>query len=325
MSDEKINEETYSLIYSSLKHPIRRKILRMLADQELTYSEILEAVAIDSGHLGYHLDNLGDLVAHLPDGKYELSSFGKAAVTLMSGVEEPNRNTKSKRARTLKLLSVGLAAILLVMSLYAVTFTNSTQSIFTGQLTYGISPLEPGQNALFKINVTNSPLLAIDEYTYVIQTNGLFNVSFYTHNSYDPNIHIVDEKYGNSLEIMTKYKISLDIVGNQTVFPMSFQLFDNTGKTLSIVQNKTSENNVLNVDLGEVKQLGGYKVEESYTGSEPLSYISNITVLREQTLKPLFYYGLAGLVASIFYLVIMLTVWFKNNNANGTLKNVKTK
>jgi predicted transcriptional regulator len=87
MSDEKIDEETYSVIYSSLKHPIRRKILRMLNGQELTYSEMLETLAIDSGHLGYHLDNLGDLITHLPDGKYGLSTFGKAAVALMSGVE----------------------------------------------------------------------------------------------------------------------------------------------------------------------------------------------------------------------------------------------
>jgi DNA-binding transcriptional ArsR family regulator len=57
MSDEKIDEETYSLIYSSLKHPIRRKILRMLEEQELTFSEILEALKIDSGHLSYHLEN----------------------------------------------------------------------------------------------------------------------------------------------------------------------------------------------------------------------------------------------------------------------------
>jgi hypothetical protein len=321
MSDEKINEETYSLIYSSLKHPIRRKILRMLAAQELTYSEILEALAIDSGHLGYHLDNLGDLVTHLPDGKYGLSSFGKAAVTLMSGVEEPTKNTKSKRARTLKLLSIGLAAILLIMSLYAVTFTTSTQSIFNGQLTYGISPLEHGENVRFTINVTNSPILIIDEYTYVIQANGLFNVSIYTHNSFDPNIHVVDEKYGNSLDVITKYKISLDIVGNQTVFPMSFQIFDKTGKALSPIQNKTSENNVMKVVLGEINQLGAYRVEESYTGSEPLKYISHITVLREQTQKPMFYYGLVGLVVSILFLIITLAVWSKTTKTKSNLKN----
>jgi len=42
MVEDNMEEETYSLIFTSLKHPIRRRILRMLADKPLTYSEILE-------------------------------------------------------------------------------------------------------------------------------------------------------------------------------------------------------------------------------------------------------------------------------------------
>ena len=72
MAGEKPEEETYSLIYTSLRHPIRRKILRMLNNKPLTFSEILEAADIDSGHLNYHLENLGDLITHSQDGKYEL-------------------------------------------------------------------------------------------------------------------------------------------------------------------------------------------------------------------------------------------------------------
>jgi DNA-binding transcriptional ArsR family regulator len=309
MSDEKIDEETYSVIYSSLKHPIRRKILRMLDSHDCTYSEMLEALAIDSGHLGYHLENLGDLITHLPSGKYGLSTFGKAAVTLMSGVEEPNRVSKPKRARTLKLLSIGLAALLLIMSVYAVTFTNSTQSSFNGQLPYSNSPLMYGKIAGFTLNITNSPILTIHDNTYVIQTNGLFNVTTYTYNYDNPNVHIVDEKYGNTLDVMTKYKISVGIIGNQTVFPISLQIYDKTGKALSPAQNKTSENNIIQVDLGEFSQLGTYKIEEAYKGSEPLGYIQSISIVREQTQKPMFYYGLLGIIVSILYLIITLTLW----------------
>jgi DNA-binding transcriptional ArsR family regulator len=60
VADKRGDEETYSLIFSSLKHPIRRKIVRMLENGEMTFSEILEILAIDSGHLSYHLENLGD-------------------------------------------------------------------------------------------------------------------------------------------------------------------------------------------------------------------------------------------------------------------------
>jgi hypothetical protein len=48
-------DETYSVIYSALKHPIRRRILRMLNDNELTYTQMLKTLDIDTGHLNYYL------------------------------------------------------------------------------------------------------------------------------------------------------------------------------------------------------------------------------------------------------------------------------
>ena len=81
-------EETYSIMFSSLKHPARRKILRMLSDRSMTFSQMLEDLAIPSSHLTYHLENLGELVVKGDDGKYKLSSFGKASVTMMKGAEE---------------------------------------------------------------------------------------------------------------------------------------------------------------------------------------------------------------------------------------------
>jgi Bacterial regulatory protein, arsR family len=81
-------EETYSIMFSSLKHPARRKILRMLSERSLTFSQMLEELTIPSSHLTYHLENLGDLVIKEENGKYKLSSFGKASVSMMKGAEE---------------------------------------------------------------------------------------------------------------------------------------------------------------------------------------------------------------------------------------------
>jgi len=81
-------EETYSIIFTSLRHPARRKILRMLAEKPKTFSRILEELGISSSHLTYHLENLGELVTKMDDGKYKLSTFGNAAVLTMKGVEE---------------------------------------------------------------------------------------------------------------------------------------------------------------------------------------------------------------------------------------------
>jgi DNA-binding transcriptional ArsR family regulator len=89
-------EETYSTMFTSLKHPARRKILRILSIKPKTFSEILEELTISSSHLTYHLEHLGELVAKTENGTYILSTFGEAAVTAMREVEEvPNLESRS--------------------------------------------------------------------------------------------------------------------------------------------------------------------------------------------------------------------------------------
>jgi len=56
MSDSE--EETYSTMFTSLKHPARRKILRMLGEKPKNFSLILEELEISSSHLTYHLDKI---------------------------------------------------------------------------------------------------------------------------------------------------------------------------------------------------------------------------------------------------------------------------
>jgi DNA-binding transcriptional ArsR family regulator len=93
-------EETYSTMFTSLKHPARRKILRMLGEKPKSFSMILEELGISSSHLTYHLENLGELVTKMDDGRYKLSTFGRAAVLTMAGVEE-TPEVKPKHALSL--------------------------------------------------------------------------------------------------------------------------------------------------------------------------------------------------------------------------------
>jgi len=117
MSDS--GEETYSTMFASLKHPARRKILRMLADKPKNFSRILEELGISSSHLTYHLENLGELVTKLDDGQYRLSSFGRAAVLTMKGVEEaPEVQPKSVFALP-KQWQVVFGALLIVIVVLA--------------------------------------------------------------------------------------------------------------------------------------------------------------------------------------------------------------
>jgi len=86
MSD---SEETiYSTMFKSLKHPVRRKILRVLSDKPTSFSDLLGELGVSSSHLTYHLESLGELVAKLDGGNYKLSTFGEAAVNTMRVVED---------------------------------------------------------------------------------------------------------------------------------------------------------------------------------------------------------------------------------------------
>jgi DNA-binding transcriptional ArsR family regulator len=106
-------EEIYSTMFSSLKHPSRRKILRMLSQKPMTFSQMLEALEISSSHLTYHLENLGELLTKSEDGQYKLSTFGAASVSTMKIVEEAPA-IQSKYRLSLPLRWKSILAILII-------------------------------------------------------------------------------------------------------------------------------------------------------------------------------------------------------------------
>ena len=67
-------DEIYSTMFSSLKHPVRRKILRMLGNKPMTFMQMVEELGVSTPHLTYHLENLGELVSKSDDGQYKLSA-----------------------------------------------------------------------------------------------------------------------------------------------------------------------------------------------------------------------------------------------------------
>jgi hypothetical protein len=71
--------------YKALDHPIRRKIIQLLAEKPQTYTHLLQNLEIESGHLAYHLRNLGDLLEKDEYGKYYLNSEGAKAHDFLTG------------------------------------------------------------------------------------------------------------------------------------------------------------------------------------------------------------------------------------------------
>jgi hypothetical protein len=116
-------EEIYSTMFRSLKHPARRKILRMIADKPVTFSSLQEELGISSSYLTYHLESLGELLSKEENGTYKLSAFGLATVNTMKTVEETPSTTKPKKSPTIKfkkLVAALTIALILVSSLAAV-------------------------------------------------------------------------------------------------------------------------------------------------------------------------------------------------------------
>ena len=123
-------EEIYSIMFSSLKHPARRKILRILSEKPMTFSEMLDLLGVSSSNLTYHLESLGELVTQ-ENGAYKLSTFGSAAVGTMRVVEEAPEVQPKRRASTFKwktALAVSLVALVLAASVVAWQFNALEQA-----------------------------------------------------------------------------------------------------------------------------------------------------------------------------------------------------
>jgi DNA-binding transcriptional ArsR family regulator len=106
------------MIFASLKHPIRRRILRILSGGPQTFSDLQKTFTIESSHLTYHLDGLGNLLFKTDDGKYALSSLGEAAVSTMKHVEEPPKATLHLQfpSKNWKLLMAAMLVGLILLS-----------------------------------------------------------------------------------------------------------------------------------------------------------------------------------------------------------------
>lgn len=123
-------DEIYSIMFASLKHPVRRKILRMLGNKPMTFMEIVEELGVSTPHLTYHLENLGELVSKTDNGLYRLSTFGLATLSAMKGVEEIREIEPKRRLITFKwtaIFGVMLIAVLLLSGVAALQFVSLSQ------------------------------------------------------------------------------------------------------------------------------------------------------------------------------------------------------
>lgn len=82
-----MEEDLFTTVFSELKHPIRRDIVKFIGNKEKSYTEILEHVDVERGKLNFHLRNLMNLVHRNTSGNYELSDLGLSGLDLIEKIE----------------------------------------------------------------------------------------------------------------------------------------------------------------------------------------------------------------------------------------------
>jgi len=122
-----VEEDAYSTIFTSLNHLVRRKILKMLAEEPRNFSDMFESLGISSSHFNYHLDNLGDLVTKTDDGKYKLSFLGEAAMAMMSKVEEAPQTSETRHSSVFLIKNWKYLSLIMIIGIAFLATANVMQ------------------------------------------------------------------------------------------------------------------------------------------------------------------------------------------------------
>ena len=360
MAEDKIEEETYSLIFTSLKHPIRRKILRMLADEPLTYSEILETLNIDSGHLSYHLESLGDLTVHDKNGHYQLSSFGEAAVKLMGGVEEqtPKKSHHRPKPRRLfaKVYPIILALFLIGASFHLVTYATVvfTKTSSTESMLYPFHtniPFNVGVGETFEINITieyKPPIYrrafgvngGVQEWVFsipqlentftgwdeaTIWLDSIFNLTTLTTNyTYDVPVVMWNQTSQTNETIITTFHASaLSVNPNDATAPSNLEVrvhvSNGTVLTENFYRSKENRFDTSSSTPVTITKPTTYTFEITNKGSWDWNGALVANLQFQSFEKPFFYWGIAGFIIALGYVVLVTILTIRTKNKTDDL------
>ena len=300
MSDPE--EEPYSIIFASLKHPVRRKILRMLSEKSMTFSEMLDVLKVSSPFLTYHLENLGELVCKTGNGKYRLSTFGETAVVTMSRVEDTSRPAFSRSSRNnnasqktvsaivhgiVGIFPIVLAITLILASLYFVNFVTSPYGPQEPITTNGLSvSLQPSENYTFTAGI------GLD-----LNDEGLHeNATIIFPYSVPPAPTLT---HWETLRI----KVTVDSRTSNHSDTMSLTVYYPDGHNESGVLRGGNEYLPL---IDQDAQNGTYRIAMRNMGLEEMNSTIVAHVVQETFEKPYFYLGISGLAIAAIGLVFAL-------------------
>ncbi len=220
-------EDSYSMIFASLKHPIRRKILRILSSEPQAFSDLQKEFNIESSHLTYHIDGLGNLLRKTSDSRYALSSLGNAAVTMMRNVEEPSTSlrlpfTRRPLAKLRQTVALGIICIVLAASLI-------------GTLAYYVPQINSKNNAIDFLNARISQLEANTTDSFLAPTTTIENITSDPGNWENQTV-VVEGELSGLLLYFTYISWDRELSTNGTVYPQDSLGRDAIGVNLQRIQ-----------------------------------------------------------------------------------------
>lgn len=116
-----IPSDPYSKVFHVLKHSLRRQILHLIAEEPITYTDLMHSLGVESGLLAYHLRSMEELVEKDLEGCYRLSRMGKSALNFMNNGEAMKPKSTSVSGVVSKFLIVLFITCSLLSNAYLVT------------------------------------------------------------------------------------------------------------------------------------------------------------------------------------------------------------
>lgn len=119
-----INQENVSKILSVISHPLRREILLNLSEKgELSFTDLMNALDVDTGKLSFHIRALSVFLEQTPTGKYRLSKVGENAMRVIRDVQAWAVEAEAaKKTSVLPLASLRKRALAFLID-FAITFS----------------------------------------------------------------------------------------------------------------------------------------------------------------------------------------------------------
>jgi len=113
------NHADKKTIFNVLGNDLRRRIFVLISEEPRTYTWLLEELEIESGHLAYHLRNMGGLLEKDDEGVYKLSKLGHEASKILEE-EEAEPSTKTKPSPLVTLVAMVLVVMIVSSTIYIV-------------------------------------------------------------------------------------------------------------------------------------------------------------------------------------------------------------